>query len=180
MARGLSSPEPISSYSGPSSCRRNHQQTWCSSRGPLEPWTCFSLKPYERSGGVAGIPQGEYLAYHPQTDGLVERFNRTLTSMLAKMIEKGGKDWNQRLPYVLITYRVSQQHSTLESPFFLLYGRNPRLPTDSLLYLSQTRKFVGLQECGQELATRMSEAWELAQKGVGCAQQRQKQCCVCP
>ena len=72
-------------------------------------------------------------AYHPQTDGLVERFNRTLTAMLAKTAEKGGKDWDLRLPYVLIAYRASQQQSTRESPFYLLYGRDPRLPNESML-----------------------------------------------
>ena len=115
------------------------------SRAPLEENDRPSQE--EAEGVIANIAGGEV--------GLVERFNKTLTSMLAKMIEKGGQDWNQHLPYVLITYRVSQQQSTLESPFFLLYGRNPRLPTDSL---SQTRKFVELQEYGQELAARMSEA----------------------
>ena len=34
-------------------------------------------------------------AYHLQMDGLVERFNRTLTEMLAKTMERGGKDWDQ-------------------------------------------------------------------------------------
>ena len=54
-------------------------------------------------------------AYHPQTDGLVELFNRTLTSMLAKKTEKEGRDWDQHLPYVLFVYRASQQQSTRES-----------------------------------------------------------------
>ena len=38
--------------------------------------------------------------YHPQTDGLVERYNRTLTSMLAKTVEAGGPELDERLPYV--------------------------------------------------------------------------------
>ena len=46
-------------------------------------------------------------AYHPQTDGLVERFNHTMTSMLAKTVQRGGRDWDQRIPYVLFAYRAS-------------------------------------------------------------------------
>jgi transposase InsO family protein len=56
-------------------------------------------------------------AYHSQTDGLVERFNCTLTSMLTKTVERGGKDWDQYLTFVLFSYRVTQQQSTQESPF---------------------------------------------------------------
>ena len=44
-----------------------------------------------------------------QTDGLVEQFNRTLTDMLSKKAKKGGKDWDQTLPYVLFAYRASLQ-----------------------------------------------------------------------
>ena len=40
-------------------------------------------------------------AYHPQTDRLVERFNRTLMDMLAKTVERSGKDWDTRLQSVL-------------------------------------------------------------------------------
>ena len=57
---------------------------------------------------IMGIKKANTTAYHPQTDGLVERFNRTLTDMLAKCVEKGGKDWDSQLPYVLLAYRTSQ------------------------------------------------------------------------
>ena len=113
-------------------------------------------------------------AYHPQTDGLVERFNRTLTSMLAKTVQRGGRDWDQRIPYVLFAYRASLQKSTQESPFFMLYGRDPRLPTEHILNPSGSRQLIDLKEYGSEIATRMSQAWELARQSIGKAQKRQK------
>ena len=74
---------------------------------------------------LLGIHQVNTTAYHPQTDGLVERFNRTLISMLVKTVERGGKDWDEHLPFVLFAYRASEQQSTCELPFFLLFGRDP-------------------------------------------------------
>ena len=50
---------------------------------------------------LLGFKKFNTSAYPPQTDGLVEQFNRTLTSMLAKSVECGGKDWDEKLPYVL-------------------------------------------------------------------------------
>ena len=82
---------------------------------------------------LMGFRRVNTTAYHPQTDGLVERFNRTLTSMLAKTAERGGRDWDRHLPYVLFAYRASMQESTRESPFLLQNGRDPRLPTDQVL-----------------------------------------------
>ena len=70
--------------------------------------------------------------YHPQTDGLVERFNRTLKGMLRKTISEEGKDWDKLLPYVLFAYREIPQSSTGFSPFELLYERAVRGPLDIL------------------------------------------------
>ena len=86
-----------------------------------------------------GMHKVSTTAYHPQTDGLVERFNRTLTDMLAKTVEKSGRDWDQHLPHVLFAYRASLQESTQESPFYLLYGWDPQLPTSSALSQPKTR-----------------------------------------
>ena len=61
---------------------------------------------------LMGMHKVSTTAYHPQTDGLVERFNRTLTDMLAKTVDKSGRDWDRHLPHVLFAYRVSPQEST--------------------------------------------------------------------
>ena len=70
--------------------------------------------------------------YHPQTDGLVERFNKTLKLMLRKLVSKEGKNWDRLLPYVLFAYQEVPQSTTGFSPFELLYGREVRGPLDVL------------------------------------------------
>ena len=45
--------------------------------------------------------------------------------MLAKTIDKGGRDWDKHIPHVLFAYRTTEQQSTQELPFYLPYGRDP-------------------------------------------------------
>ena len=56
--------------------------------------------------------------YHHQSDGLVEKFNSTLSAMLSKVAE-AGKDWDRHLPFVPFAYRNSIEDSTKESPLLL-------------------------------------------------------------
>ena len=70
--------------------------------------------------------------YHPQTDGLVERFNSTLKSMLKKMAKDDPTDWDRWLPYLIFAYREVPNESTGFSPYELLFGRHVRGPLDKL------------------------------------------------
>ena len=63
---------------------------------------------------LLGVSQLPTCGGQPQTDGLVERFNRTLKQMLSKLVSKGGRDWDQLLGPVLFAYRTTASHS-LES-----------------------------------------------------------------
>ena len=68
--------------------------------------------------------------YNPKCDGLVERFNKTIAQMLSSYSDANQTNWDLYLPLILFAYRTSQQSTSKESPFALLYGREPRLPSD--------------------------------------------------
>lgn len=76
-------------------------------------------------------------AYHPQTNGLCERFNRTLADMLSMYVSTDHRDWDEFLPYVVFGYNSSQHETTGFTPFFLLHGREPTLPIDASLNLQR-------------------------------------------
>lgn len=79
-----------------------------------------------------GITAIRTTPYHPETDGLVERFNQTLKRMLRKFVSDTGKDWDKWLPFLLFAYREVPQASTGFSPFKLLYGWPVQGPLDLL------------------------------------------------
>ena len=68
--------------------------------------------------------------YHPQYDGMVERFNRTLLNMLAAHCEDHPWDWEQHVHEVCMAYNTSVHSSTGYTPFYLMFGRQARLPVD--------------------------------------------------
>ena len=73
--------------------------------------------------------------YHPPTDGLVEKFNSTIQGMMAKTGDANVMEWDKQLPFLLFASRTVVQES---SPFYLMYGRNPRLPSGTILDQSRT------------------------------------------
>jgi len=97
--------------------------------------------------------------------------NLVTITMLAKTSQKGGHDWDQKLPYVLFAYQASEQQS---SPFYLLYGRDPRLPTEAALTPAKERSHVELLEYGIYLTERLTKAWSLARTHIKKAQKLKK------
>ncbi|KAG1224626.1 hypothetical protein G6F67_009476 [Rhizopus microsporus] len=68
--------------------------------------------------------------YNPQSNGLIERFNRTLTQILQKRTPEEKEDWDIYLPATLFAYRTIKQATTKQTPFFMLYGYEPKTPFD--------------------------------------------------
>jgi len=69
-----------------------------------------------------GIEKLRTSAYKPSTN-MVERFHKTMNSILAKIVSSHQKDWDTRLPFAMAAYRASRHNSTGYSPNFLMFGR---------------------------------------------------------
>ena len=114
--------------------------------------------------------------YHPQTDGLVEKFNQTLKSMLRKCAREGGKDWDKMVPFLLFAYREVPQESTGFSPFELLYGRDVRGPLDVMreTWVSNKRASQDILSYVLLMRDRMATMNDHVQENLKAAGLRQK------
>ena len=79
---------------------------------------------------LMGIDRVRSSPYRPQTNGCLERFHRTLNSMLAKVISENQRDWHLHLPAVLAAYRASVHETTGYTPNRVILGRENLLPVD--------------------------------------------------
>ena len=77
---------------------------------------------------IAGVEHRVSSAYHPQTNGLDERINQTLTKAIVKYINTEQDDWDEHIESILFSYRTSVHASTKFTPFYLMYGREAVLP----------------------------------------------------
>ena len=123
---------------------------------------------------VMGIEKLRTSVYHPQTDGQVERFNRTLKALLMSFVNDRHNDWDLHLPIALFAYRNSRHTSTGVSPFLAVHGKEARMPLDFILnessthvmpvadYVDQVRQVI--HKTHQKVTTNMEKAQQHQQK----------------
>ena len=82
---------------------------------------------------LLGIAKSRTTPYRPQSDGMVERYNRTLATMLSMFVDENRTNWDDHLPYVMMAYRASVHESTKCTPNLLMIGREISAPIDVLV-----------------------------------------------
>ncbi len=125
-------------------------------------------------------------AYHPQSNGLDERLNQTLKASLQKVVNDQQDDWDQLVDNVLFAYRTSRQGSTKFTPFYLMYGREAKLPIDTCISLQsgdaasdeeaeQQTVELSLEDKITKLTEVQKKVHDVARKNIKKAQERQKE-----
>jgi transposase InsO family protein len=120
------------------------------------------------------IDKTQTTAFHPQSDGLVERFNRTIEDMLSKAVRRDQRNWDEILPLLMLAYRSSEHESIGFTPCMMMFGREAELPVDLLYGLPPKQQPCTHTEYVVTLSERLDKINKLAFNQMTLVRERQK------
>ena len=103
-------------------------------------------------------------SYHPQTNGQCKRFNKTLISMLGTLPRDAKRTWQEWVPTLVHAYNCTTSSVTGYSPYFLIYGQQPRLPIDIEYGVALPGSYMDCKSYADKLKHRLQWAYQAAQK----------------
>ncbi|GFS93296.1 retrovirus-related Pol polyprotein from transposon 412 [Trichonephila clavipes] len=122
---------------------------------------------------ILAIDKTRTTALHPQSDGMVERFNRTILNSLSLLVSSNQQDWDKKLLFFLLAYRSAVHETTSYSPSPMLFGCDLRLPAD-LLFSRPPDAPLAPEEYVEKLQARIEEIHHLARERNGLASEKMK------
>ena len=134
----------------------------------------FENKLFAKLEEYSGVKGSRTTPYRPQGNGQVERFNRTLLAMLRNLPEAAKTDWKASLTKVVHAYNCTRHETTGFAPYFLLFGRQPRLPIDLMFGFKVKDQDSSHSDYAEKWRSRMTEAYQLASKSSSKAGVRSK------
>jgi hypothetical protein len=119
------------------------------------------------------MTQSMSTSFHPQTDGQTERTNRKLEEILRNYIDPDMTNWDELLAPAEFAFNNARSSSTGYTPFYLNYGRHPRVP-GAVALLHRGDRFQGSVPSVENFVGHMDTLLKRAKDLIYAAQQRQK------
>ncbi|XP_030834466.1 uncharacterized protein K02A2.6-like [Strongylocentrotus purpuratus] len=125
---------------------------------PTDQGRNFESQLFKEVCQILGIKKTRTTAYNPKSDGMIERFNRTLLDMLVTLIEPGKnqRDWDKYVHIATTAYRSSVHETLGETPNMMMFGRELKMLSDQ--YMIQPDMEVGTDYV-EELRDRMDTVY---------------------
>ena len=123
---------------------------------------------------MANIKKSRTTPYHPMGNGIAERFNSTLLNMLGTLDPKKKADWKSHVGSLVHAYNCTKHDTTGFSPYYLMFGRHPRIAVDLALGRHESSGPVTSHDYINSLKEGLKKAYDLAESSVKRSQADQK------
>lgn len=133
----------------------------------------FTSATFKGMCDLLGMKKTQTTPLHPESDGMVERFNRTILNHLSIFVSQNQKDWDSKLPFFLLAYRSATHESTGFSPSQMLMGLDLRLPCD-LLFGRVPDTPLSPEEYVERLQERLAKVHHIARERINVASEKAK------
>ncbi|CAC5385151.1 unnamed protein product [Mytilus coruscus] len=134
----------------------------------------YESRLFQEVSKVLDIKKTRTTPYHPQSDGMVERFNKTLVTMLSAYVQEHQRDWDKYIPFVMMAYRASEHETTGQTPNRLMFGRKSTTPLDILYEMPPSIKGIPRHKWAWELKERLEDAHSIVRQRMPGEMRRQK------
>lgn len=137
----------------------------------------FESKLFQEMCRLFQIDKTRTTPYHPQSDGMVERMNRTIKDMLSKYINANQTDWDRFVDGIVLAYNTTPHETTRISPYRLVFGKEAKLPINVLTEnedITTSEKEANKAVYVRDLEEKLSTIHEHAREFTKEASQRQK------
>ena len=130
--------------------------------------TSFTSVFFRETCKILGIKQLYTSALHPQSNGQIESWHKTLNQGLSRYVNASGTNWDTLVPLYLMAYRATPHGTTGYSPYFLLHGREMVLPTTQDIRAKLSPKVKGTDYEGklETLKSSLNIAYKIVRRNI--------------
>ena len=136
----------------------------------------FLSKVIKELNKILAIHHTVTTAYRPQSNGTCERLNNTIINRMRTLHPREKQKWHLHLDSLLFAYNSTVHESTQTSPFYVMFGRQPKIPLDLMIRLPslQDNQPLDAKNCAAEREQELKASFELCAKNIEKRQERSK------